>query len=139
MVATNKIRKSSDEDQTLPDIQPGASGNADGHADSLPPQQVVGRAVFAVDTSAAGIMVRTAFLSEQGQLIEMPAVFPDLGYALDQIEHLRRLVIERFAQAAQVGAQVIAASQSPAATASGAGDAPPTEPASGPNAAPSAG
>jgi hypothetical protein len=36
-------------------------------------------------------------------------VFPNLGYALDQIDHLKRLVIERFEQAAQVGVQVIAA------------------------------
>lgn len=73
------------------------------------PQDLRGRAVFAVDTSAAGIVVRTAFLTEQGQVIEMPAVFPDLGYALQQIDHLRQIVIDRFAQAAQVGVQVIAA------------------------------
>ncbi len=73
------------------------------------PQDLRGRAVFAVDTSAAGILVRTAFLTEQGQVIEMPAVFPDLGYALQQIDHLRQIVIDRFAQAAQVGVQVIAA------------------------------
>ncbi len=40
--------------------------------------------------------------------MEMPAVFPDLTYALNQIDHLRQIVIERFAQAAQVGVQVIA-------------------------------
>ena len=74
-------------------------------------QNITGRAVFAVDTSAAGIVVRTAFLSEQGQVIEMPAVSPDLSYALQQIDHLRQLVVERFAQAAQVGVQVIAAQQ----------------------------
>lgn len=73
-------------------------------------QNITGRAVFAVDTAAAGIVVRTAFLTEQGQLVDMPAVFPDLSYALNQIDHLRQLVLERFAQAAQVGVQVIAAS-----------------------------
>ena len=74
-------------------------------------REITGRAVFAVDTSAAGIVVRTALLSEQGQLLEMPAVFPDLSYALNQIDHLRQIVIDRFAQAAQVGVQVIAAQQ----------------------------
>lgn len=74
-------------------------------------QDMTGRAVFAVDTSAAGIVVRTAFLAEQGQLIEMPAIFPDLSYALTQIDQLRQIVIDRFAQAAQVGVQVIAAQQ----------------------------
>ena len=73
------------------------------------PAQLVGRAAFVVDTSAAGIVVRTAFVSETGQVLEIPAVFPDLGYALQQIDHLRQIVIDRFAQAAQVGVQVIAA------------------------------
>lgn len=34
----------------------------------------------------------------------LPAVFPDVHYALAQIDALRRLVAERFAQAAQVTA-----------------------------------
>lgn len=71
-------------------------------------QPLTGRSVFAVDTSAAGIVVRTAFVTEQNQVMEMPAVFPDLPYALSQIDALRQLVIERFTQAAQVGAQVLA-------------------------------
>jgi hypothetical protein len=77
----------------------------------LSSQDITGRAVFVVDTSGAGIVVRTGFLSEQGQLLDMPAVFPDLSYALNQIDHLRQLVIDRFTQAAQVGIQVIAAQQ----------------------------
>lgn len=77
---------------------------------SQPAQNITGRAVFAVDTSAAGIVVRTAFLTEQGQVVDMPAVFPDLTYALNQIDHLRQIVLDRFSQAAQVGVQVIAAS-----------------------------
>jgi hypothetical protein len=71
--------------------------------------EITGRSVFMVDTSAAGIVVQTRFMREDGQLLEFPAVFPNLGYALDQIDHLRRIVIERFEQAAQVGVQVIAA------------------------------
>jgi hypothetical protein len=70
---------------------------------------VRGRSVFMVDTAAMGIVVRTAFLAEDNRVAEMPAVFPDLTYALAQIDSLRQIVIERFAQAAQVGAQVLAA------------------------------
>ena len=72
-----------------------------------PDQPVTGRSVFLIETVAAGVSVRTAFLSEQEQLLQMPAVFPNLSYALDQIEQLKKRVIEHFEQAAQVGAQVI--------------------------------
>lgn len=70
---------------------------------------VQGRSVFLVETTASGIAVQTTFLTEQGQMLQMPAVFPNLDYALSQIDELRRLVSLHFAQAAQVGAQVIAA------------------------------
>lgn len=99
-----------------------ASLNTD-HAQTAPTPEtaestLLGRAAFVVDTSAAGIVVRTAFVSDNGQVLEIPAVFPDLGYALQQIDHLRQIVIDRFAQAAQVGVQVIAAQgQSTAAAA----------------------
>lgn len=69
---------------------------------------ISGRAVFAVDMSPAGLVVRTAFLTQQQQLLEMPAVFPNLQYALAQIDELRQIVIDRFAQAANVGIQVMA-------------------------------
>ncbi len=82
----------------LPDDSP-ASGAQD---------SVVGRSVFLVETVAAGVSVRTVFLAEDQRLIEMPAIFPDLPYALGQIEELRRVVEQHFAQAARVGAQVIA-------------------------------
>ena len=72
---------------------------------------VQGRSVFLVETTANGIAVQTSFLTEQGQMLQMPAIFPNLDYALAQIDELRRLVNQHFAQAAQVGAQVIAAQQ----------------------------
>ncbi len=68
-----------------------------------------GRSVFALEMTASGLSVRTVFLTEQNQLIEMPAIFPDVHYALAQIDDLRRMVMERFAQAAHIGAQVMAA------------------------------
>lgn len=71
-------------------------------------QQVSGRSVFMVETSPAGIVVRTALLTEEGKLMNMPAVFPDVEYAFAQIDELRRLVSRHFSQAAQIGGQVIA-------------------------------
>lgn len=78
---------------------------------------VQGRSVFLVETTASGIAVQTTFLTEQGQMLQMPAIFPNLDYALSQIDELRRLVSQHFAQAAQVGAQVIAAQAAQAAAA----------------------
>ncbi len=71
-------------------------------------QQVSGRSVFMVETSPAGIVVRTALLTEDGKLMNMPAVFPDVEYAFAQIDELRRLVSRHFSQAAQIGGQVLA-------------------------------
>jgi hypothetical protein len=69
---------------------------------------VTGRSVFAVETTAAGVVVRTAFLTEENRLLGMPAVFPNMMYAMNVIDDLRRQVMQHFSQAAQVGAQVIA-------------------------------
>ena len=78
---------------------------------NAPDQQnvnVSGRSVFAVETTAAGVVVRTAFLTEENRLLDMPAVFPNMMYAMNVIDDLRRQVMQHFSQAAQVGAQVIA-------------------------------
>ena len=74
-------------------------------------ENLTGRSVFLVETVAVGVAVRTLFLSEDQKLHDMPAIFPDLSYALSQIDELRRAVVQHFSQAAQVGAQVIAAQQ----------------------------
>ena len=65
--------------------------------------------MFQIQTTVAGVMVSTAFLTQDGQLDSLPAVFPNLGYALEQINALCQHVIEHFSQATQVGVQVIAA------------------------------
>lgn len=93
-----------------PDTTPGAEPG-----ESTSPESIVGRSVFLVETVAAGVSVRTMFLAEDQRLIEMPAVFPDLPYALTQIEELKRIVEQHFAQAARIGAQVIASQSSAAA------------------------
>ncbi len=69
---------------------------------------VRGRSCFCVETTGAGLAVHTAFAAEDGRVMPMPAVFPDVHYALEQIDTLRRIVVDRFAEAARVGAQVIA-------------------------------
>ena len=70
-------------------------------------EQLEGRSVFLIETIPAGVSVRTAFLTGEEKLLQMPAVFPNLTYALNQIDQLRNNVIQHFEQAAQVGAQVI--------------------------------
>lgn len=69
---------------------------------------ITGRSVFAVETTAAGVAVRTAFLTEDNRLLNMPAVFPDVTYATNVIDDLRLQVMQHFSRAAQVGARVIA-------------------------------
>lgn len=71
-------------------------------------ENISGRGVFVIETVAAGVAVRTAFLAEDGRLLDIPAVFPDLMYAMAQIDELRQHVARRFAEAAQIGSQVIA-------------------------------
>ena len=71
-------------------------------------ESVKGRSVFLVETTPAGVAVQTALLTDAGKLLTMPAIFPDVQYAFEQIDELKRLVSQHFSQAAQVGAQVLA-------------------------------
>ena len=70
-------------------------------------EQVKGRSVFVVETTPAGVAVQTALLTDGDKLIPMPAIFPDVQYAFDQIDELKRLVSQHFSQAAKVGAQAL--------------------------------
>ena len=76
-----------------PVAQPQAAANAG--------ENISGRGVFVIETVAVGVAVRTAFLAEDGRLLDMPAVFPDMMYAMAQIDELRQHVARRFADAAQ--------------------------------------
>ena len=71
-----------------------------------------GRSVFVVQTTSKGVVIRPAWLSEDKKLTEMPAVFPEVGYALAVIDDLRKQVLEHFSRAAQVGARAIAGQRS---------------------------
>ena len=98
-----------DQKLTATPAQPMPAVDAAGDTDATPQNtNVSGRSVFSVETTAAGVVVRTAFLSEDNRLLDMPAVFPNMMYAIDVIDDLRRQVMQHFSQAAQVGAQVIA-------------------------------
>lgn len=77
-------------------------------ADAVKPTSYTGRSVFAVETVAAGIAVQTALLTEDNQVMLAPAVFPDVGYALQQIDELRQMVLDHFTRAAKVGTQMLA-------------------------------
>lgn len=96
---TTQTQSSDQQEKSAVEVQPDAQA-----AEST---NVTGRAVFAVETTAAGVVVRTAFLTEENKLLNMPAVFPDLVYAINVIDDLKRQVMQHFSQAAQVGAQVI--------------------------------
>lgn len=83
--------------------------NASNEAASVDTSEPVkGRSVFLVETTPAGVAVQTALMTDAGKLLTMPAIFPDVQYAFDQIDELKRLVSQHFSQAAQVGAQVMA-------------------------------
>lgn len=57
---------------------------------------VTGRGVFAVRSLGAAVSVESAFLEESGNVLRLPAVFPNREYALQQIDELRQIVIQHF-------------------------------------------
>lgn len=71
-------------------------------------QTFTGRSVFSVEITPEGVMVKTRFLTEDGQVLDMPAVFPSPDYALAQIDELRVLVSQKFAEAVKLSGQAIA-------------------------------
>ncbi len=70
---------------------------------------VTGRGVFVVQTVNGGVAVRSAMMVPEQRYLDMPAIFPDVHYAMAQIDELKVLVARHFADAAQVGTQMIAA------------------------------
>ncbi|ABP34309.1 hypothetical protein [Polynucleobacter asymbioticus] len=67
-------------------------------------EQIQGRSIFIVETTPSGVQVKTGFLAEDGRVLELPAIFPTQEYALSQIDELRKIVIQHFAQAQQASA-----------------------------------
>ena len=57
---------------------------------------ITGRGVFAVRTMGNAVSVEAAFLAEDGNVLRLPAVFPNREYALEQIEELKMLLNRHF-------------------------------------------
>lgn len=57
---------------------------------------VTGRGVFAVRTLGTAVSVESAFLEEGGNVLRLPAVFPNRDYAMQQIDELRQIVNQHF-------------------------------------------
>ena len=66
-------------------------------------QQIRGRSAFNVELTPAGVVVNTVFIADDESVRSLPAVFPNLEYALNQIDALRGMVIQQFASAAELG------------------------------------
>jgi hypothetical protein len=86
---------------------------------------ITGRGVFVVQIVSGGVAVRSSMLVEGDRLVEMPAIFPDVHYAMAQIDELKNLVARHFAEAAQLGTQMIAAQAKIQAQSAAAKDEPP--------------
>lgn len=57
---------------------------------------ITGRGVFAVRAIGTAVSVEAAFLAEDGQVLRLPAVFPNREYAQSQLEELWQLVNRYF-------------------------------------------
>lgn len=66
------------------------------------------RSVFSVEITPEGVMVKTRFLTEDGKVLDLPAVFPSPDYALAQIDELKTLVSQKFAEAVRLSGQAMA-------------------------------
>jgi hypothetical protein len=76
--------------------------------DHSPQQTITGRSVFSVEITPDGVMVKTRFLTEDGKVLDMPAIFPSPDYALAQIDELRALVSQKFGEAVKLSGQAMA-------------------------------
>lgn len=80
-------------DKAVEEVVPG-SVVSDCYVDAERP--LTGRSVFAVRLVGDGVSVETGFLVEDGQVLRMPAVFPNRGYALEQVNDLIALIHRYF-------------------------------------------
>lgn len=71
-------------------------------------ETLTGRSVFSVEITPEGVMVKTRFLTEDGKVLDLPAVFPSPDYALAQIDELKTLVSQKFAEAVRLSGQAMA-------------------------------
>lgn len=81
-----------------------------GDVDNLT-DKIRGRSAFNVELTPAGVVVSTVFVAEDETVRPLPAVFPNLEYALNQIDTLRSMVINQFNVAAELGMRSLQAQQ----------------------------
>ncbi len=62
------------------------------------PDPASARSVFGVRVMGQSVVVETLLLRADGQLQQMPAVFPSREYALEQIQQLGQIVLQHFDQ-----------------------------------------
>lgn len=62
-------------------------------------EKIEGRSVFSVDIVPQGIQVKTLFLTNDDKLLDAPAIFPNVEYATQQMEELKAIVLQKFAEA----------------------------------------
>ena len=66
---------------------------------------VTGRGVFAVRTLGNAVSVEAAFLAEDGNVLRLPAVFPNRQYAQSQLEELWQIVNKHFDELDELSAK----------------------------------
>jgi hypothetical protein len=59
-------------------------------------QPISGRGVFVVHILENAVSVDSAFLATDGNILRLPAVFPNREYALTQVEELRQIINRNF-------------------------------------------
>jgi hypothetical protein len=59
-------------------------------------QSITGRGVFAVRTIGNAVSVESAFLAQDGNILRLPAVFPNREYAMAQVDELRQILNQHF-------------------------------------------
>ncbi|MBU3614376.1 hypothetical protein ICN46_05645 [Polynucleobacter sp. Latsch14-2] len=65
--------------------------------DVMPPRDsVTGQGLFIVHILENSVSVESAFLADDGNMLRMPAVFPNRGYALEQVDELRNIINRNF-------------------------------------------
>jgi len=77
-------------------------------------EQLRGRSAFNVELTPAGVVVSTVFVGDDETVRPMPAIFPNLEYALNQIDALRSMVVGQFNTAAELGMRSLQAQQAQA-------------------------
>lgn len=104
--AADKVAEAKQQDIIdVAEEQPTAVAEPQGVALEGLDRPVTGRGVFAVRTLGTAVSVEAAFLAEDGNVLRLPAVFPNREYAQAQLEELWQLVNRHFDEIAELSAK----------------------------------